>query len=37
VAELGTGFLIRAIEAEGPQATLREVVAPVLVTRASTG
>jgi DNA-binding LacI/PurR family transcriptional regulator len=37
VAELGTDFLVRAIEAEGPQATLREVVAPVLVTRASTG
>jgi DNA-binding LacI/PurR family transcriptional regulator len=37
VAELGTGFLIEAIEAEGPQATLREVVAPVLVRRASTG
>jgi DNA-binding LacI/PurR family transcriptional regulator len=37
VAELSTSFLVQAIEAEGPQATLREVVAPVLVTRASTG
>ena len=36
VAELGTSFLVRAIEAEGPQATLREVIAPVLVERAST-
>jgi DNA-binding LacI/PurR family transcriptional regulator len=36
-AELATGFLLEAIEAEGPQATLREVVAPVLVARASTG
>jgi DNA-binding LacI/PurR family transcriptional regulator len=37
VAELSTGFLVQAIEAEGPQATLREVVAPDLVKRASTG
>jgi LacI family transcriptional regulator, galactose operon repressor len=37
VAELATGFLMRAIEADGPQATLREIVAPVLVARASTG
>jgi hypothetical protein len=36
VAELGTSFLVQAIEAEGPQATLREVIAPVLVARAST-
>jgi DNA-binding LacI/PurR family transcriptional regulator len=36
VAELATGFLLTAIEAEGPQATLREVVAPVLVVRGST-
>ena len=33
----GTGFLLQAIDAEGPQATLRELVAPVLVARASTG
>jgi LacI family transcriptional regulator len=37
VAELGTGFLLQAIDADGPQATLREVIAPVLVARASTG
>jgi DNA-binding LacI/PurR family transcriptional regulator len=37
VAEMATGFLLTAIEAEGPQATLREVVAPVLVARGSTG
>jgi DNA-binding LacI/PurR family transcriptional regulator len=37
VAELGTGFLVQAIDADGPQATLREVIAPVLVARASTG
>src|SRR3954469_1515531 len=37
VAEQATGFLLEAITAEGPQATLREVVAPVLVGRASTG
>jgi LacI family transcriptional regulator, galactose operon repressor len=36
-AESATGFLMQAIEAEGPQATLREVVAPVLAARASTG
>jgi DNA-binding LacI/PurR family transcriptional regulator len=37
VAELATGFLLEAIVADGPQATLREVVEPVLVARASTG
>jgi LacI family transcriptional regulator len=37
VAELGTGFLVKAIDADGPQATLREVIAPVFVARASTG
>ena len=36
VAELATGFLLEAIDAAGPQATLREIVAPVLVARAST-
>src|SRR5215217_2354275 len=36
-AERATGFLLEAIAADGPQATLREVVAPVLVSRASTG
>jgi DNA-binding LacI/PurR family transcriptional regulator len=36
VAELATGFLLRAIDADGPQATLREVVEPVLVERRST-
>jgi DNA-binding LacI/PurR family transcriptional regulator len=36
VAEVATGFLMQAIEADGPQATLREVVAPVLAARAST-
>jgi DNA-binding LacI/PurR family transcriptional regulator len=36
VAEVATGFLLQAIDADGPQATLREVVAPVLVARAST-
>jgi LacI family transcriptional regulator len=36
VAEKATGFLIMAIEADGPQATLREVIAPVLAARAST-
>ena len=35
-AECATRFLIQAIEADGPQATLREVVAPVLAARAST-
>jgi LacI family transcriptional regulator, galactose operon repressor len=37
VAEVATGFLLTAMAAEGPQATLREIVAPVLVARASTG
>ena len=37
VAERATEFLLRAIAADGPQATLREVVAPALVARASTG
>jgi LacI family transcriptional regulator len=37
VAERATGFLLDAIAAEGPQATLREVIAPVLVARPSTG
>ncbi len=37
IAERATGFLLEAITADGPQATLREVVAPVLVARASTG
>jgi LacI family transcriptional regulator len=36
VAESATGFLLQAIAADGPQATLREVVAPVLVERDST-
>ncbi len=36
VAELATGFLVNAIEADGPQDTLRETVAPVLAARAST-
>src|SRR5918995_427121 len=36
VAEQATGFLLRAIAADGPQATLREVIAPVLAARAST-
>jgi LacI family transcriptional regulator len=36
-AEVATAFLLQAIEADGPQATLRDVVEPVLVTRASTG
>ncbi|HEY7632531.1 MAG TPA: LacI family DNA-binding transcriptional regulator [Thermoleophilaceae bacterium] len=36
VAEKATGFLVTAIEADGPQATLREVIAPVLAARAST-
>jgi LacI family transcriptional regulator len=35
-AGLATGFLLEAIAADGPRATLREVVAPELVTRAST-
>jgi LacI family transcriptional regulator len=37
IAELATGILLKAIMAEGPQATLREVVEPVLVVRDSTG
>ena len=37
VAGRATEFLLAAIAADGPQATLREVVAPVLVARASTG
>ena len=37
VAERATGFLVTAIAADGPQATLREVIAPVLAARASTG
>jgi DNA-binding LacI/PurR family transcriptional regulator len=37
VAEQATRLLLEAISAEGPQATLRDVVAPVLVARASTG
>jgi DNA-binding LacI/PurR family transcriptional regulator len=37
VAQRATSFLLEAMAAEGPQATLREVVAPVLVARASTG
>ena len=36
-AECATRFLFQAIEADGPQATLREVVAPVLAARPSTG
>jgi LacI family transcriptional regulator len=36
-AERATSFLLQAIAADGPQATLREVVAPVLAIRASTG
>jgi DNA-binding LacI/PurR family transcriptional regulator len=35
-AERATGFLLQAIQADGPQATLREVIAPVLAARAST-
>jgi hypothetical protein len=37
VAELSAGFLVRAMAADGPQATLREVIAPALMVRASTG
>jgi DNA-binding LacI/PurR family transcriptional regulator len=37
IAEKATGFLVTAIGAEGPQATLREVISPVLAARASTG
>jgi DNA-binding LacI/PurR family transcriptional regulator len=36
VAELATGFLLQAIDADGPQETLREVVPSTLVARAST-
>ena len=36
VAELATGFLLKALEAEGPQDTLRELVPSTLVARAST-
>jgi LacI family transcriptional regulator len=36
VATTATAFLLQAISAEGPQATLRDVVAPVLVARRST-
>jgi LacI family transcriptional regulator len=36
VAERATGFLLQAIDADGPQETLREIVAPALVARAST-
>jgi hypothetical protein len=36
VAELATGFLLRAIDADRPKASMREIVAPVLVARAST-
>jgi LacI family transcriptional regulator len=35
-AERATGFLLQAIDADGPQDTLREVVAPALAARAST-
>jgi DNA-binding LacI/PurR family transcriptional regulator len=37
VAEQATRFLLEAIAADGPQATLRDVVAPVLMARGSTG
>jgi DNA-binding LacI/PurR family transcriptional regulator len=37
IAARATSFLLEAITADGPQATLREVFAPVLVARASTG
>src|SRR3954451_3610593 len=37
IAERSTSFLLEAMAADGPQDTLREVVAPVLVTRPSTG
>ena len=37
VARTATAFLLQAISAEGPQATLRDVVAPVLAVRQSTG
>ena len=35
VAELAAEFLVRAIAADGPQATLREVIAPAFVARSS--
>ena len=36
-AALATGFLLEAIGSDGPRETLREVIAPQLVSRASTG
>jgi LacI family transcriptional regulator len=36
VAEMATSFLLTAIAADGPQATLHEVVPPVLIARGST-
>jgi DNA-binding LacI/PurR family transcriptional regulator len=36
-AESAISFLTQAMEADGPQATLREVIPPVLAARASTG
>jgi DNA-binding LacI/PurR family transcriptional regulator len=36
-AALATGFLLQALTADGAVSTLREVIAPELVTRASTG
>jgi DNA-binding LacI/PurR family transcriptional regulator len=36
-AELATGFLLEAIATGGRGETLREVIAPELVVRASTG
>jgi len=35
VAELAAEFLVKAMAADGPQATLREVIAPAFVARAS--
>jgi DNA-binding LacI/PurR family transcriptional regulator len=35
-AELATRFLLQTLGADGPQPTLREVIAPALVTRGST-
>jgi DNA-binding LacI/PurR family transcriptional regulator len=37
IARQATGFLLQALAADGPQATLRDVVEPVLVPRPSTG
>lgn len=37
IAQRATGLLLQAITADGPQATLHDVVAPVLVARPSTG